>query len=56
MGHERMFADYFLDFLVYGAMHFRRHYRMQHFLFLMIIDRVCECDDYCIQKHDAFSL
>jgi hypothetical protein len=56
MGHERMFANYFANFPVYGAEHFRRRYRMQHSFFLMIIDRVCECDDYFVQKRDACGL
>jgi hypothetical protein len=29
---------------------------MQHSLFLMIMDRVCECDDYFVQKRDACGL
>ena len=56
MEHERMFADYFVDFLVYGAEHFKKCYRMQSSLFQMIMDRVCECDDYFVQKHDACGL
>jgi hypothetical protein len=53
MGHERMFADYFADFPVYDLEHFKKRYRMQRSLFLMIMDRVCECDDYFVQKCDA---
>jgi hypothetical protein len=56
MGHERMFADYFVDFPIYGAKHFRRRFRMQFSLFLMIMDWVCECDDYFVQKRDACGL
>jgi hypothetical protein len=56
MGHERMFVDYFVDFSVYGAEHFKKRYRMQRSLFQMIMDRVCECDHYFVQKHDACGL
>jgi hypothetical protein len=48
MGHERMFVDYFADFPVYNAEHFKRRNRMQHSLFLMIMDRICEYDDYFV--------
>jgi hypothetical protein len=43
-------------FPVYGAEHFRRRYRMQRSLFLMIMDRVCECNVYFVQKRDACGL
>jgi hypothetical protein len=56
MGHGRIFADYFAEFPVYGEEHFKRRYRMQRSLFLMIMDRVCECDDYFFQKRDVCGL
>jgi hypothetical protein len=39
MGHEKVFANYFTKFLVYGAKHFKRYYEMQRSLFLMIMHR-----------------
>jgi hypothetical protein len=56
MEHERMFAEYFADFPVYGAEHFKRRYRMQRSLFLMIMDRICGCNDYFVQKRDTCGL
>lgn len=50
---QRMFKDYFSESPVYGPASFRRRYRMRRSLLVMIMERVCACDSYFIQKRDA---
>ena len=51
--HHRMISDYFCDEPVYGPNLFRRRYRMQRSLFLTIMEKVSQRDNYFIQKVDA---
>jgi hypothetical protein len=54
--HKRMIKDYFSDTSVWGPVHFCRRFRMRRSLFLIIMERVCACDDYFVQKRDACGL
>ena len=53
---ERMFNNYFSDISTYGPIHFRRWYRMRRSLFLTIMERVCACDRYFVQRLDVCGL
>jgi len=51
-GNNQLFNDYFSDNPTYGANLFRRRFQMQRSLFLRIVDRVREHDNF-VQKVDG---
>ncbi|XP_021717889.1 uncharacterized protein LOC110685666 [Chenopodium quinoa] len=53
MGHARLFNDYFSDNHVYNTNQFRRRFRMQRPLFLLVMNKVVEGDVYFQQRRDA---
>ena len=53
---ERMHLDYFVETPVWGPFFFRHCYCMKRSLFLIILDRVCTCDTYFLQKKDVCGL
>ncbi|KAF8394244.1 hypothetical protein HHK36_020451 [Tetracentron sinense] len=55
-GHERLFHDYFAEKPVYPPILFRRRFRMQRSLFLLIQYAVEAYDPYFVQKIDAIGM
>lgn len=56
LGHQRLYNDYFAENPVFSATQFRRRFRMGRPLFLRILEKVSEADDYFQQRPDATGL
>lgn len=50
LGHDRIFADYFADNFTCLNLHFRHRFRMQHYLFLKVVDVVIAHDYFFFKR------
>ena len=48
--HDLLYRDYFFERPTFGAMKFRRHFRMRRDLFVRIMDGVSSYDPWFLQK------
>jgi hypothetical protein len=56
LGHDRIFTNYFVDTFICSNLHFRHQFRMQHYLFLKVVDVVIAHDFIFLQKVVATNL
>lgn len=56
LGHDRIYVDYFSENLVYDGRLFRRQYKMNKTLFLLIMDTLVAHDVYFFYRQDVLGV